>query len=616
MKAIRSWCAASVLLAGVIACGNPAPAAEPNDHRTVAGAAETDGSRRIALEARMSRWYPAADDAPWLDVAAFGEPGRAPTVPGPLIRVGAGTRVTVALTNRLPDTLLVTGLVDPLRDDTLLVAPGASATTSFLASTPGLFGYVGTTRRDTIVRGGGLGGQLSGVIAVDTAGAPPDRIFAITSWSGPIVPATGDSSFLIAVNGRMWPRSERLTLAVGDSVFWRLINFAQSFHPMHLHGAYFRVDSRGTWRSDTAYTTDQRRLVVTETLRLRETMSLSWSPERPGHWLFHCHDAFHVHGSQASDLPAVAPIWAAEVAGRPAPAPAPMAPAAHDSTTTMHGMAGLVLGIEVSGPAPDSVWTTARRIDLAVQQQARRFGEDPGIGFVQARPGSVPADSLTIPGAPLVLERGVPTAITVHNRLSETTSIHWHGLELESYYDGVSGWSGNASRLAPAIAPGDSFVARMAPPRAGTFIYHSHFGEVRQLSLGLFGPLIVLEPGQRWDPDRDRVVMFSVAGLGDSALVVAHHPAAPLRAGVTHRLRFINITPADDVFAELLQDGAVVPWQIVAKDGADLPAPQNGPARLQFGPGETIDIEFTPRRGPVTMRVRSFNDFESVFPVR
>ncbi len=80
------------------------PAATPNDHRVAAG---TVGAGRVtvALEARMARWRPAANDGPALEVATFGEVGKAPSVPGPLIRVPAGTTVTITLTNRLPDTL-------------------------------------------------------------------------------------------------------------------------------------------------------------------------------------------------------------------------------------------------------------------------------------------------------------------------------------------------------------------------------------------------------------------------------------------------------------------------------------------------------------------------------
>jgi FtsP/CotA-like multicopper oxidase with cupredoxin domain len=41
---------------------------------------------------------------------------------------------------------------------------------------------------------------------------------------------------------------------------------------------------------------------------------------------------------------------------------------------------------------------------------------------------------------------------------------------------------------------GDSIVVRFTPPRAGTFMYHSHFNEFQQITSGLYGPLIVLEP--------------------------------------------------------------------------------------------------------------------------
>ena len=569
----------------------------------------------VALEARSARWRPAADDGPALEIAAFGEPGQEPSVPGPLIRVPIGVAVTVTLVNRLPDTIRVTGLIDPRTSDTLVVAPGATGRTAFRADRPGLYGYAGQTRRGPVVDQGGVGQQLVGVISVDSAGAPADRIFAISGWVGPVIPGTNDSAFVLAVNGKMWPYTDRLRLAVRDSAHWRVINFAGSFHPMHLHGAYFRIDARGDWTGDTAYSAAERRMAVTEVLRIRETMTIAWSPGRPGNWLFHCHDAFHVAHGLETDLAVVAPIWAAQLRGDTGRRGA--GTARHPETEAVgHRMAGLVVGIEVSGTAPAAPPTPQRRLDLIVQQRTRVFGDSVGIGFVLARPGQIPKDSIEIPGPPLILHRGEPTAVTVHNQMATPTSVHWHGLELESFFDGVAGWSGAGTRLAPAIAPGDSFVARFTPPRAGTFIYHSHFGEVRQLSLGMFGPLIVLESGAQWDPDRDRVVIFSVAGTDDSAAVVVHHAGPPLRRGKKYRLRFINITPADDVDLELVQRGATAAWRILAKDGADLPFPITQPARILFGPGETTDAEFIPGGGPVTIRVKSFNNFESVLPVR
>ena len=58
------------------------------------------------------------------------------------------------------------------------------------------------------------------------------------------------------------------------------------------------------------------------------------------------------------------------------------------------------------------------------------------------------------------------------------------------------------------IEPGASFVVRITPPRAGTFIYHTHLHDYRQLSSGLYGPLIVTEPGETFDPATDHVVVL------------------------------------------------------------------------------------------------------------
>jgi len=58
--------------------------------------------------------------------------------------------------------------------------------------------------------------------------------------------------------------------------------------------------------------------------------------------------------------------------------------------------------------------------------------------------------------------------------------VHWHGLEIESYYDGVVGVSGVEEHLTPMIAPGDSFQMRITPPRPGSYIYHTHVNEIRR----------------------------------------------------------------------------------------------------------------------------------------
>ena len=212
----------------------------------------------------------------------------------------------------------------------------------------------------------------------------------------------------------------------------------------------------------------------------------------------------------------------------------------------------------------------------------------------------------------MVLTRGQPVAITVLNNLPEPTSVHWHAMELESYYDGVPGWSGTPGHLSPMIQPGDSFVARFTPPRAGTFIYHTHLNDIRQLSSGLYGPIIVLEPGQSRDQETDRIMLISVRGPLDNTPILLNGEQDPgpivLKQGVKYHLRFINITPHDPRITVSLFDGSsAVRWRAIAKDGADLPVSQarERPARQIVSVGETYDFEFE-SRSPAELRLEVF----------
>jgi FtsP/CotA-like multicopper oxidase with cupredoxin domain len=201
----------------------------------------------------------------------------------------------------------------------------------------------------------------------------------------------------------------------------------------------------------------------------------------------------------------------------------------------------------------------------------------------------------------LILTRGETTSITVVNQMSEPTTVHWHGMELESVYDGVAGWSRTGSRVAPLVAPGESFVVHIAPPRAGTFIYHTHMDETDQLTGGMYGPLLVLEPGEKFDPDIDRLVVVGGAvqdGEYSSATINGELRPAPqtFRAGTAYRLRFINISPDATVELTLAEDGVPHRWISLANDGADLPQALrvDRVAKLRFSTGQTYDFTWTP----------------------
>jgi FtsP/CotA-like multicopper oxidase with cupredoxin domain len=268
-------------------------------------------------------------------------------------------------------------------------------------------------------------------------------------------------------------------------------------------------------------------------------------------------------------------------------------------------MAGLLLGVTVkprAGSPPRPVAARpARRLQLFADMRPRVYGERPGYGFVLQDGVRPPArDSIRVPGTPIVVTRGEPVAITVHNRTTSPFAVHWHGIELESYFDGVAGWSGTAKRLAPPIAPGDSFVARFTPPRAGTFIYHTHNEPGEELASGLYAPLIVLEPGARFDPRTERVLVIATGGPGLTPPIVVNGAASPdtvrLVAGETYRLRVIDISSNEAHTLSLRGPAGGATWRPVARDGRDLPAGRQvvQPARVNTAAGVTMDFEVTP----------------------
>jgi FtsP/CotA-like multicopper oxidase with cupredoxin domain len=198
----------------------------------------------------------------------------------------------------------------------------------------------------------------------------------------------------------------------------------------------------------------------------------------------------------------------------------------------------------------------------------------------------------------LVLRRGEPVRITIENRLPYPGAVHWHGIEVQnSFVDGVPGWSGSPSRLAPMIMPGGSFVAEFTPTRAGTFIYHSHSNEYYQIAAGLAAPLIVLEPGAVLDTATDKTI-FVNQGLDGRGRIngVSQPDTMRLLAGTTYRFRVIDIAPDWRVFVMLTDAAGPVRWRAIAKDGADLPPNQRTlqTARLPVGPGEAADFSYTP----------------------
>ena len=295
-------------------------------------------------------------------------------------------------------------------------APGASLPLKFKAGRAGTYFYWAETTGVAYVDRRMIDSQLHGAFIVDPARPEDrmeDRIFVISEWLE--LPASAKSRFSASINGRSWPHTDRLTLPFGQPVEWRVINASFGPHPMHLHGTFYTVESRGDAGRDTIYGADGRRLVTTELMEPGTTMAMRWVPDRVGNWLFHCHILAHVSGEMRL---------------------ADMTPAdrEHASTHTEEhdidrAMAGLVIGITVppgdETAAPDLDPGTPRRLTLEMIQRKNQYGPTDGFGFQiidpaappdrQRRPARRPRRRRQVPT--LVLTRGQPVIIDLVSRL-------------------------------------------------------------------------------------------------------------------------------------------------------------------------------------------------------
>jgi manganese oxidase len=593
-------CAALVALGSLAGAATRPPAADrivPNDNRRSGGTLK-HGVLALALEARTGVWRPEGDSGRALDVAAFGEAGKALSTPGPVIRVPLGTAIHATVRNRLDRPLTVYGFGKVQgQPDSVTIPVNGTVPVEFKATAPGTYYYYAKRGVDPIGLRLVEDMQLHGVIVVDPPNAPrvpADRIFAISWWCA-VAPASpsGLSRCTMAINGLSWPHTERLTYTQGDSVHWRVVNFTEIDHPMHLHGFYFRTDSKGNGLTDSLYAPEQRRMGVTEVLRPFGTMSLSWAADRPGNWIYHCHYATHLSKLVALDTEN------GMLDDRML---------SHHMSDRPHQMFGLVLGISIApkgtNPAPTE---PPRALRLVQRERANVYGSQAGMSYVlDGTPEAADTTALPVPAPTLLLERGKRVAVTIVNQSQEPAAVHWHGIELESYPDGVPGWSGSGTSILPSIAPGESLTVRWTPPRAGSFMYHTHFNEAMQMGSGLYGPIIVLEPGERFDPETDKILFFGTAGTGTNPVfgpypgfVMNGKPqpeAMTFKAGTRYRLRLFDLAGDTPLQVSLNAGDTPVNWRPVAKDGYPLPPSQSAPrpALLVFDPGEIYDFEYTP----------------------
>ena len=116
---------------------------------------------------------------------------------------------------------------------------------------------------------------------------------------------------------------------------------------------------------------------------------------------------------------------------------------------------------------------------------------------------SVPSMTVNngIPGPTLNFQEGGYAVIYVKNEMDVETSVHWHGILLPNFFDGVPYLN------TPPIQPGETQKYEFPLIQSGTYWYHSH--TMLQEQSGVYGSIIIEPKEKTLDYDSDLVILLS-----------------------------------------------------------------------------------------------------------
>jgi FtsP/CotA-like multicopper oxidase with cupredoxin domain len=227
-----------------------------------------------------------------------------------------------------------------------------------------------------------------------------------------------------------------------------------------------------------------------------------------------------------------------------------------------------------------------------------------------------------LPG-PLIRVR-VGNRLVVHfkNELPKPTTVHWHGVRVPIEMDGVPGIS------QPEVQPGESFTYDFVVRDAGLYWYHPHVMSAAQVGFGLYGALLVEDPGDGVNVPDELTMVLSDIGFdsrgslesedsgGPAGMVFGREgayllvngriqPTIRARSGAPQRWRIVNAAKSRFFFLDI--DGQR--FTRIGSDGGLLERPETSDVLL-VTPGERADVIVTPTGTPggtLVMRAMLYN---------
>ena len=124
--------------------------------------------------------------------------------------------------------------------------------------------------------------QMRSAVATAPIQPVPDRVHDLQL-------AGGMMSYVFTINGQSWPNAAPLPVRDGEAVRFRIRNTSMHWHPMHVHGHFFRILGSAGGNSVPL----QKDTIMIPPGMTSPTFEAEVRADNPGAWMFHCHNLYH-----------------------------------------------------------------------------------------------------------------------------------------------------------------------------------------------------------------------------------------------------------------------------------------------------------------------------------
>jgi manganese oxidase len=189
-----------------------------------------------------------------------------------------------------------------------------------------------------------------------------------------------------------------------------------------------------------------------------------------------------------------------------------------------------------------------------------------------------------VPGPQIRVREGDRVRVILKNELSQSSAIHFHGVELPNDMDGVP------FITQPPVKPGESFTYEFTAPsgNSGSHMYHSHHNSATQVGLGLLGAFIIEPkvPRAIEKVDKDYVLILNDGMHGFTINGKGFPATQPFTAKLGDKIRIRYMNEGMMIHPMHLHG---MHMTVIDKDGWAQPQPWKCDT-LNIAPGERWDV--------------------------